>query len=229
MERVLIVEDDEDIAELERDYLATLGGYETTIAYDGKRGLELALNEKFDCIILDIMLPSMDGVEICKRIRDKTNAPIIMVTAKTGDIDKVRGYGTGADDYVEKPFSPSVLVARVKAHIENYKRLLSCGEKPNESITVGDITLDLPTRRVYKNGEEVLLKNKEFELLAFFMKNKGVVFDRERLYERVWGMDAVGDNTTVAVHVNRLREKLENNPENPEHILTVRGAGYRFE
>lgn len=229
MDRVLIVEDDADIAELERDYLK-LGGFETTIAADGKQGLALAQSEKFDCIILDVMLPFIDGVEICRQIRGKTNVPIIMVTAKIGDTDKVRGFGTGADDYVEKPFSPSVLVARVKAHVENYKRLLSGGtEKNEERLIAGDITLDVPERRVYKNGAEIPLKNKEFELLAFLMRNKGIVFDRERLYESVWGMDAVGDNATVAVHVNRLREKLENDPEKPTHLTTVRGAGYRFE
>ena len=228
MDKILIVEDDEDIAELERDYLK-LGGYETTIVGDGIKGLEVALSEKFDCIILDIMLPGMDGSEICKKIRGKTNVPIIMITAKTSDIDKVRGYGTGADDYVEKPFSPSVLVARVKAHIENYKRLLSNGKPKDDRLTVGDITVDVPARRAYKNGVEVPLKNKEFELLVFLMRNKGLVFDRERLYENVWDMSAAGDNVTVAVHINRLREKLEDDPENPNHILTVRGAGYRCE
>ena len=227
MEKILIVEDDEDIAELERDYLK-LGGFDIAIANDGARGLFLAQNEKFDCIILDIMLPEIDGVEICRQIRTKTNAPIIMVTAKTSDIDKIRGYGTGADDYVEKPFSPSVLVARVKAHVENYKRL--CGGKQIEKrIEIGEISLNISERRVYKNGIEIPLKNKEFELLAFLMRNKGIVFDRELLYECVWGMDAVGDNATVAVHINRLREKLEDDPENPKHLLTVRGAGYRFE
>ncbi len=229
MKKILIAEDDEDIAELESDYLK-LGGYDTTIAADGKRGLELALSGQFDCVILDIMLPGMDGISICKQIREKVRVPVIMVTAKTSDIEKVRGYGTGADDYVEKPFSPSVLVARVKAHIENYERLLSPKEKTQDNrLICGDLIADLPSRRVFKNGKEIPLKNKEFELLAFLMKNKGIVFDRERLYENVWGMDALGDNATVAVHVNRLREKLENDPENPEHLLTVRGAGYRFE
>lgn len=229
MEKILIVEDDSDIAELERDYLK-LGGFDVTIAEDGTQGLKLALNEEFDCIILDVMLPEIDGVEICRRIRDKIDVPIIMVTAKTTDIDKIRGYGTGADDYVEKPFSPSVLVARVKAHVESYKRLKASGGKQREDkITIGDISADIPTRRVYKNGMEVPLKNKEFELLVFLMNNKGIVFEKERLYENVWGMDAVGDNATVAVHINRLREKLENDPENPKHLLTIRGAGYRFE
>lgn len=229
MEKILIVEDDNDIAELERDYLK-LGGFDVTIAEDGMQGLKLALNEKFDCIILDVMLPEIDGGEICRRIRDKVDVPIIMVTAKTTDIDKIRGYGTGADDYVEKPFSPSVLVARVKAHVESYKRLKASGGKQRENqITIGDISADIPTRRVYKNDVEIPLKNKEFELLVFLMNNKGIVFERERLYENVWGMDAVGDNATVAVHINRLREKLEDDPENPKHLLTVRGAGYRFE
>ena len=228
MEKILIVEDDEDIAELESDYLK-LAGYDITIASDGARGLFLAQNGKYDCIILDIMLPVIDGAEICKQIRGKTNVPIIMVTAKTSDIDKVRGYGTGADDYVEKPFSPSVLVARVKAHIESYKRLLNGGTTEESRITIGNVSVDIPARRAYKNSIEIPLKNKEFELLSFLMKNKGIVFDRERLYENVWGMDAVGDNATVAVHINRLREKLEDDIENPIHIVTVRGAGYRFE
>lgn len=228
MEKILIVEDDADIAELESDYLK-LAGYDITIAADGTRGLFLAQNEKYDCIILDIMLPGIDGAEICKQLRGKTNVPIIMVTAKTSDIDKVRGYGTGADDYVEKPFSPSVLVARVKAHIESYKRLSNSGTTVENRITIDNLSVDIPARRAYKNGIEISLKNKEFELLSFLMKNKGIVFDRERLYENVWGMDAVGDNATVAVHINRLREKLEDDIENPIHIVTVRGAGYRFE
>ena len=229
MERILIVEDDRDIAELEEDYLR-LGGYETVAVHDGRQGLELAMKEPFDCILLDLMLPGTDGLCICRQIRERTTAPIIMVTAKVSDADKVRGYGVGADDYVEKPFSPSVLVARVKAHIESYKRWMAAsGAVAEDTLRAGDIVVQVPSRRVYRDGTEVPLKNKEFELLVFLMRNRGIVFDRERLYERVWGMDAVGDNATVAVHMNRLREKLEKDSENPKHLLTVRGAGYRFE
>ena len=228
MERILIIEDDADIAEIERDYLA-LSGYSVDIEGNGNDGLYAALNGKYDLILLDLMLPGMDGLEICRRIRDKTKVPILMVTAKITDVDKIRGLGLGADDYIEKPFSPSVLVARVKAHIAQFRRL---SENENRQkthlVTVGDITVNTATHRVYKREKEIELKNKEYELLVFFMTNNGMLFSREDLYVKIWGMEALGDNSTVAVHINRLREKLEDDPSAPKHITTVRGAGYRF-
>ena len=227
MERILIIEDDADIAEIERDYLA-LSGYSVDIEGNGNGGLYAALNGKYDLILLDLMLPGMDGLEICRRIRDKTKVPILMVTAKITDVDKIRGLGLGADDYIEKPFSPSVLVARVKAHIAQFRRL---SENENRQkthlLTVGDITVNTATHRVYKREKEIELKNKEYELLVFFMTNNGMLFSREDLYVKIWGMEALGDNSTVAVHINRLREKLEDDPSAPKHITTVRGAGYR--
>lgn len=228
MERILIIEDDADIAEIERDYLA-LSGYSVDIEGNGNDGLYAALNGKYDLILLDLMLPGMDGLEICRRIRNKTKVPILMVTAKITDVDKIRGLGLGADDYIEKPFSPSVLVARVKAHIAQFRRL---SENENRQkthlLTVGDITVNTATHRVYKREKEIELKNKEYELLVFFMTNNGMLFSREDLYVKIWGMEALGDNSTVAVHINRLREKLEDDPSAPKHITTVRGAGYRF-
>ena len=228
MERILIIEDDADIAEIERDYLA-LSGYSVDIEGNGNDGLYAALNGKYDLILLDLMLPGMDGLEICRRIRDKTKVPILMVTAKITDVDKIRGLGLGADDYIEKPFSPSVLVARVKAHIAQFRRL---SENENRQkthlLSVGDITVNTATHRVYKREKEIELKNKEYELLVFFMTNNGMLFSREDLYVKIWGMEALGDNSTVAVHINRLREKLEDDPSAPKHITTVRGAGYRF-
>lgn len=228
MERILIIEDDTDIAGIEKDYLA-LSGYSVDIESDGNSGLYAALHGKYDLILLDLMLPGIDGLEICRRIRGITKVPILMVTAKASDLDKIRGLGLGADDYIEKPFSPSVLVARVKAHIAQFRRLCESDVKGNTAVlTVGDITLNTAEHRVYKRGNEVELKNKEHELLAFFMTNKGMLFSREELYVKIWGMEAMGDNSTVAVHINRLREKLEDDPSAPKHITTVRGAGYRF-
>ena len=228
MERILIIEDDADIAEIEKDYLA-LSGYSVDIEKDGNGGLYAAQNRKYDLILLDLMLPGIDGLETCRRIRGITKVPILMVTAKITDLDKIRGLGLGADDYIEKPFSPSVLVARVKAHIAQFKRLREGEGKETAAIlTVGDITVNTATHRVYKQGNEIELKNKEYELLVFFMTNKGILFSREDLYVKIWGMEALGDNSTVAVHINRLREKLEDDPSAPTHITTVRGAGYRF-
>lgn len=228
MERILIIEDDEDIAEIEKDYLA-LSGYSVVIEKDGNKGLHAALNGKYDLILLDLMLPGIDGLEICRRIRDKTKAPILMVTAKISDSEKIRGLGLGADDYIEKPFSPSVLVARVKAHIAQCKRLSENDKKAHSPVLEAEeITINTATHRVFKNGNEIELKNKEYELLLFFVLNKGILFSREELYEKIWGVDALGDSSTVAVHINRLREKLEDDPSAPKHITTVRGAGYRF-
>ncbi len=226
MTRILIVEDDAAIADLERDYLA-IEGMEVEVAADGPTGLEAGLHGGFDLVVLDVMLPGMDGFEVCRRLRQATDVPILMVTARREDIDKIRGLGLGADDYVEKPFSPSVLVARVKAHLARYERLKGETE-PRNRIVMGDIEMDTATRRVTVRGQEVELKNREYELLEFLMLNPDVVFSRAQLYEKVWGMDALGDSATVTVHINRLREKIEADPANPKHLKTIWGAGYRF-
>lgn len=226
MSKILIIEDDDAIAEIERDYLVNCG-YDADIASDGEKGLNMGLEGIYDLILLDIMLPKIDGFAVCKRLREKIDVPILMVTAKQEDIDKIRGLGLGADDYIEKPFSPGVLVARVKANIAQYERISKGGHHSPE-ITIGSIRLNTGTHRVYVDDEEVELKNKEYELLKFLMTNADMVFDRETLYEHIWGMEALGDNATVAVHINRLREKLEKDPSKPRYIQTVWGAGYRF-
>ncbi len=224
--RILIVEDDADIAAIERDYLE-LGGYAVTISPDGTSGLDAALHQPFDLLILDVMLPGVDGFTICRRVRAEKDIPILMVTARGEDIDKIRGLGFGADDYIEKPFSPSVLAARVKAHLAQYARLKPRADAP-QLITVGPLTADPATRRITKSGTELLLKNKEYELLLFLMRHPGQVFSREDLYERIWGLESLGDNITVAVHINRLREKVEDNPAAPQLLQTVWGVGYRL-
>lgn len=226
MDKILIIEDDEAIAAIERDYLE-IDGFAVETAPDGLSGLKRGLSGEFDLILLDIMLPGMDGFAVCRHLREKLNIPILMVTARQEDIDKIRGLGLGADDYIEKPFSPGVLVARVKANLAQYRRLAQPATAPNE-ITLGGIRLNTGTRRVFADGREVELKNREFELLLFLMLNVDMVFDKETLYEKVWGLDAMGDNATVAVHINRLREKLERDPAKPRYIQTVWGAGYRF-
>lgn len=226
MAKILLIEDDAAIAAIERDYLE-IEGFEVEIAADGRVGLERGLNGSFDLILLDLMLPGMDGFAVCRKLREKIKIPILMVTARQEDIDKIRGLGLGADDYIEKPFSPSVLVARVKANLAQYERILGVEKTPAE-IVLGGIRLNTGTHRVFVEGKEVELKNKEYELLLFLMLNVELVFDRETLYEKVWGLEAMGDNATVAVHINRLREKLEKDPSNPRYIETVWGAGYRF-
>ena len=226
MDKILIIEDDTAIAEIERDYLE-LDGFSVEIAADGNTGLERGLSGDFDLILLDLMLPGMDGFSICRRLRETLDVPILMVTARQEDIDKIRGLGLGADDYIENPFSPSVLVARVKAHLARYRRLTKAEHKGSE-IQIGGIRLNEETHRVYVEGEEVELTHKEYELLLFFMLNVDVVFSREQLYERIWGWDAMGDSATVAVHINRLRKKIEKDPANPRYIVSVWGAGYRF-
>ena len=226
MKKILIIEDDSAIAAIERDYLE-IERFQIEIAADGTKGLEKALNGGFDLILLDLMLPGIDGFTVCRKLREELDIPILMITARREDIDKVRGLGLGADDYIEKPFSPSVLVARVKAHLSQYDRLKQ-SEKPKSEIRMGAIRVNTDTHRVYVNEEEKELKNKEYELLLFLMINADVVFSREALYEKIWGMDAMGDNATVAVHINRLREKIEADPANPRYIQTVWGAGYRF-
>lgn len=226
MDKILIIEDDVAIAEIERDYLE-LDGFAVEIAADGNVGLERGLSGEHSLILLDLMLPGMDGFAICRALREQIDVPILMVTARQEDIDKIRGLGLGADDYIEKPFSPSVLVARVKAHLARYRRLTG-SERTSGEIQIGGIRLNEETHRVYVDGREVELTNKEYELLLFFMLNVDAVFSREQLYERIWGWDAMGDSATVAVHINRLRKKIEQDPANPRYIVSVWGAGYRF-
>ena len=226
MAKILIIEDDADIAAIERDYLS-LAGYDVTIAADGNTGLQAALTGSFDLLLLDLMLPGVDGFTICKQVREQKKIPILMVSARTGDADKIRGLGFGADDYVEKPFSPSVLVARVKAHLAQVERLRPSAQEEN-AITVGALTAKLDARQIFKNGAELPLKNKEYELLLFLMRHPNQVFSREDLYELIWGLESMGDNITVAVHVGRIREKLEDDPANPKLLQTVWGVGYRL-
>lgn len=226
MPKILIIEDDADIAAIERDYLE-VENFTVDIASNGVTGVEKGASGGYDLVLLDLMLPGMDGFSVCRKLRESVDIPILMVTARREDIDKIRGLGLGADDYVEKPFSPSVLVARVKAHLARYRRLTGPEEVKSE-ITLGGIRLNTDTHRVYVDGSEVELKNKEYELLLFLMLNVDTVFSREQLYERIWGLDAMGDNATVVVHINRLREKIEKDPSTPRYIQTVWGAGYRF-
>ncbi len=227
MKKILIIEDDLAIAEVERDFLE-ISGYRTQIVTDGTEGLKEASTGEYDLILLDLMLPGIDGYEICKRIRGIIDVPILMVTARIEDADKIRGLGLGADDYISKPFSPTELVARVRANLAQYERLTAGQSLRPEEIQVGNVKVTPKTHRVYVSDREVEMKNKEYELLLFLITNPDIVFSKEQLYERIWGMDAIGDTKTVAVHINRLREKLEADPSNPAHIQTVWGAGYRF-
>ncbi|MDD6382194.1 response regulator transcription factor [Mitsuokella sp.] len=227
MKKILIVEDDREIAELERDYLEA-SEFEVTIEEDGLRGQDAALHGGFDLVILDLMLPHIDGFNLCRRLRMKLDIPVIIVSARQTDIDKIRGFGLGADDYMTKPFSPGELVARVKAHLTRYEQLKGTSRAGMKPLTYRELVLEPGSRRVFCQQQEVHLTNREFELLQFFMENPGIVFSRERLFERIWGVDAIGDSATVAVHINRIREKIEQDPAHPCYIETVRGAGYRF-
>ena len=227
MAKILIIEDDADIAAIERDYLE-LSGYEVAVCADGTAGLEAALNGEYDLLLLDLMLPGADGFTICRAVRGKKDIPILMVTALDKDVDKIRGLGFGADDYIEKPFSPSVLVARVKAHLAQYRRLKPQPPERPKLLTVGVLTADPEQRLIFKNGAELSLKNKEYELLLFLMRHPGQVFSREDLYEMIWGLESMGDNITVAVHIGRIREKLEDDPASPKLLQTVWGVGYRL-
>ena len=227
MKRILIIEDDEAIAAIERDYLV-LGGFEVEIAGTGGDGIAMGRSRRFDLILLDLMLPGIDGFSVCRTLRETLDIPILMVTARQEDIDKIKGLGMGADDYITKPFSPNVLVARIKANLAQYDRLKNTEKQEKAQVQMGNILLQQDSRRVFVDGTEVELKNKEYELLLFLMSNADIVFSKETLYQRIWGYEAMGDNATVAVHINRLREKIEKNPSQPRYIQTVWGAGYRF-
>ena len=198
------------------------------IETSGNRGLERAMKEDFDLFILDLMLPEMDGFEICKRIRKNKNTPILMVSAKKDDIDKIRGLGLGADDYITKPFSPSELVARVKAHLARYERLIGSTVVENEIIEIRGLKIDKTARRVYINGEEKQFTTKEFDLLTFLAQNPNHVYTKEELFNKIWDMESVGDIATVTVHIKKIREKIEFNTAKPQYIETIWGVGYRF-
>lgn len=227
MSRILIIEDEQSIAELERDYLE-ISGYEVDIENSGDKGLGRALSHDYDLIILDLMLPKVDGFEICRRVRSEKDIPIIMVSAKKEDIDKIRGLGLGADDYMIKPFSPSELVARVKAHLARYSRLMGHRETKNDEVRIRGLMIDKTARRVFVNEKEVVFTTKEFDLLTHLAMNPNRVYSKEQLFDLLWGMDAMGEIATVTVHIRKLREKIEQDPSNPQYIETIWGAGYRF-
>lgn len=227
MGKILIIEDEVAIADLEKDYLE-LSGFEVSMEHTGDKGLERALEEEFDLVVLDLMLPGMDGFDVCKKIREKKDIPILMVSAKKDDIDKIHGLGLGADDYMTKPFSPSELVARVKAHMARYNRLVNTNQKNNDIVEIRGIRIDKTARRVYVEGEERNFTTKEFDLLTFLAENPNHVFTKEELFREIWDMDSVGDIATVTVHIKKIREKIENNSNKPQYIETIWGVGYRF-
>ena len=227
MSRILIIEDEETIAELEKDYLE-LSGFDVEIENDCSIGLERSLKEDFDLFILDLMLPGTDGFEICRHIRETKNIPVLMVSAKKEDIDKIRGLGLGADDYITKPFSPSELVARVKAHLARYERLIGSGMPVNDVIEIRGLKIDKTARRVWINGEEKNFTTKEFDLLTFLAQNPNHVYTKEELFSKIWDMESIGDIATVTVHIKKIREKIEFNTAKPQYIETIWGVGYRF-
>ena len=227
MSKILIIEDEVAIAELERDYLE-LSGFEVEIENNGDTGLKRALEEEFDMYILDLMLPGTDGFEICRRIREVKNTPILMVSAKKDDIDKIRGLGLGADDYITKPFSPSELVARVKAHLARYERLIGSSVQENDVIEIRGIRIDKTARRVWVNDEEKQFTTKEFDLLTFLAEHPNHVFTKEELFREIWDMESIGDIATVTVHIKKIREKIEFDTAKPQYIETIWGVGYRF-
>ena len=227
MSKILIIEDEVAIAELEKDYLE-LSGFEVEVENAGDVGLIRALKEDFDLVILDLMLPGIDGFEICRKIRETKNTPIIIVSAKKDDIDKIRGLGMGADDYMTKPFSPSEMVARVKAHLARYERLISSGMPNNDIIEIRGIKIDKTARRVWINGEETNFTSKEFDLLTFLAQNPNHVYTKEELFQEIWDMESIGDIATVTVHIKKIREKIEYDTSKPQYIETIWGVGYRF-
>ena len=227
MSKVLIIEDEIAIADLEKDYLE-LSDFEVEIETDGTRGLHKALSQDFDLFILDLMLPGVDGFEICKQIRQQKNTPILMVSAKKDDIDKIRGLGLGADDYITKPFSPSELVARVKAHLARYNRLIGSNQVENKVVEIRGIKIDKTARRVWIQGEEKTFTTKEFDLLTFLAENPNHVYTKEELFREIWEMESIGDIATVTVHIKKIREKIEIDTSKPQYIETIWGVGYRF-
>ena len=227
MSRILIIEDEESIAQLEKDYLE-LSGFEVDIETDGEKGLQAAISEEYDLYILDLMLPGVDGFEICRQIREKKDVPVLMVSARKEDIDKIRGLGLGADDYITKPFSPGELVARVKAHLARYERLVSGGIRQNDVLEIRGLRIDRTSRRVWVNGEERQFTAKEFDLLAFLAGHPDRVYKKEELFREIWNMESFGEIATVTVHIKKIREKIEFDPSKPQYIETIWGVGYRF-
>ena len=227
MSKILNVEDEEAIADLEKDYLE-LSGFEVEVANDGETGLKKALENDYDLFILDLMLPGVDGFEICRQVRDEKNTPIIMVSAKKDDIDKIRGLGLGADDYITKPFSPSELVARVKAHMARYDRLVGSAVEENKVIDIRGLKIDTTARRVWVNGEEKPFTTKEFDLLTFLASHPNHVYTKDELFSEIWDMESIGDIATVTVHIKKIREKIEFDTSKPQYIETIWGVGYRF-
>lgn len=227
MNKILIVEDEQEIADLEKDYLE-LSDFEVHIENNGRDGLLQATQNDYDLVILDLMLPEVDGFEICTSIRETKDIPVIIVSAKKDDIDKIRGLGLGADDYLTKPFSPSELVARVKAHLSRYERLIGSGTKSNDLIEIRGLKIDKTARRVYVNGEERPFTTKEFDLLTFLAENPNHVFTKDELFQEIWDMESLGDIATVTVHIKKIREKIEDNTSKPQYIETIWGVGYRF-
>ena len=230
MEKILVAEDDEKIAQLEQDYLES-SGYETTLVRDGRKVVPELLENHYDLLLLDVMLPGCSGYDICRKVRDEIDIPILMVTARTEGSDIIRGLGLGADDYITKPFDPSQLVARVRSHLKRYARLTGKSkenEQTAERITIGDVVIEPKTWRVWKRYTYIYFPNREFRLLCFLAENPNIVFSREELFEKIWGYDYVSDAATVSVHINRVREKIEDDARNPKIIETVWGAGYRL-
>ena len=228
MNKILIIEDEQAIAELEKDYLE-MNGFDITVCNDGQSGMETALAEDFDLIILDLMLPKLDGYEVCRKVRETKDVPIIMVSAKKEDLDKIKGLGMGADDYMTKPFSPSELVARVKVHMTRYSRLMNAKKSSNNDIMeLKGLRIDKTARRVFVGGVEKQFTSKEYDLLVFLAEHPDTVFTKQDLFREIWGMESVGDITTVTVHIKKIREKMEDDPSTPRYIETIWGVGYRF-
>ena len=227
MSKILIVEDEVAIADLEKDYLE-LSGFDVEVANDGLIGYQKAMEEDYNLVILDLMLPGMDGFEICRKLREEKNTPIIMVSAKKDDIDKIRGLGLGADDYMTKPFSPSELVARVKAHLARYERLIGSAAEVNKVIEIRGLKIDTTARRVWINGQEKAFTTKEFDLLTFLASHPNHVYTKDELFSEIWDMESIGDIATVTVHIKKIREKIEMDTSNPQYIETIWGVGYRF-
>ena len=227
MSKILIVEDEVAIADLEKDYLE-LSGSDVEVANDGLIGYQKAMEEDYNLVILDLMLPGMDGFEICRKLREEKNTPIIMVSAKKDDIDKIRGLGLGADDYMTKPFSPSELVARVKAHLSRYERLIGSAAEVNKVIEIRGLKIDTTARRVWVNGQEKAFTTKEFDLLTFLASHPNHVYTKDELFSEIWDMESIGDIATVTVHIKKIREKIEMDTSNPQYIETIWGVGYRF-
>jgi len=227
MKKILIIEDDSTIAEVERDYLQ-MSGFNVDIEVDGQEGLNKALKNEYDLIILDLMLPNVDGFELCEEIRRKKDIPLIMVSARTEDLAKTRGFELGLDDYMTKPFSPSELVARVKGHLSRYENLTQKTENTKDVINVRGLTIDLTSRRVFVNEKEEIFTVKEYELLVLLASHPDRVFSKEEIFQKIWGFNSEGDIPTITVHIRRIREKIESDPSKPQYISTVWGIGYKF-